>query len=942
MPGHRDPLATLAALIVDRHRDSLPDLSRCTVLLPNLLPAPRLRRLLLDSAAALGHHALLGPVVTTVRQWLDEVVPPPAAPLSPQARELLLVETLYRHRRLFKESDPWLLAANLLELFDQLTLHRIDLPADLAEFTRRLGGAYQLTTPAPEALSEEAGLVHTLWHAWHRQLHEEARLDPQMVYLRQLEQSLAALDESQHLYMAGQTPLAPPEQRWAEALARRGRLTRLEPTATEQPGEGDPYTGFVDTVFAGVSAPHAPAPLQDRAREFARRHPASPAHQRLCVYSGPNAEAEARAVDIQVRRWLLEGRRRIVIVSEDRKLARRVRALLERADVALRDASGWALSTSAAAAALERWLETIEEDFAYQPLTDLLKLPFAFPQRSRAERLEAVYRFEQDLVIHENIPRNLQRYRKHLAYRRKRLNDAVGTLVETLLKDIENAAMPLLPLVRAGQALSPGRWLEALEDSLGRLGMLEALAQDAAGNRILQELKVMRRALAGRTLTMRWREFRTWLGRTLERFNFLPPAPTAAVQLLGLEQSALMRCDGLIIAGATAQHLPGAGDASPFFNEGVRRELGLPGMQQRYATRFRLFRSLVQDAPAVLITAHSEEAGEPVLPSPWLEALQAFHLFAYQRLLDDGGLGTLVDDPAAQVLHDPHAPLPLAAARPAPAAPMLVPETLSAKSYQTLVDCPYQFFAARCLQLRAPDKVREALEKSDYGQRIHELLQAFHSGRPGYPPPFQQPITPANRAAAVARLEAISQAAFAKDLEDNFMHRGWLQRWRQVIPRYVDWQMAREAQWRVEATEREATTQLGGLTLTGRIDRLDRGSAGVALLDYKTGPAPTKDQVLKGEDVQLAFYALLAAEAPQRLEYLSLSPKKVDSPAIIEGDDLQGVVSGNLARLQEIMAALRSGAALPAWGDESACRRCDAAGICRRESWSEGPDAASA
>ena len=105
---------------------------------------------------------------------------------------------------------------------------------------------------------------------------------------------------------------------------------------------------------------------------------------------------------------------------------------------------------------------------------------------------------------------------------------AVGTTVEDLLNDVEDAAKALLPLVRSERAQAPHRWLDALEESLQRLGMTETFAEDAAGDRILQELQVMRQALAGRHLKMGWREFRTWLGRTLERFNFQPPTAAAA------------------------------------------------------------------------------------------------------------------------------------------------------------------------------------------------------------------------------------------------------------------------------------------------------------------------------------------------------------------------------------------------------------------------------
>lgn len=936
MPYRQDPLAALAKLIIARYGHTLPDLTQCVVLLPNLLEAPRLRRCLLDAATSHGHQALLGPTILTLPQWLNDSAALPIAPLSSQAQELILVETLNRHRNLFKGSDPWLLAANLLGLFEQLTLHRVTLPADLDAFIKRLSSAYQLGAGAPAALSVEANLIHTLWRAWHRQLQDEGRLDPQAAYVSQLDNSLASLNSNLHLFLAGHSSLTPPEQHWAAVLAERGQLTVIKNGDDRTETAADPYTLYLDSVFATLQTDAAHDPFRERAHRFASRHAASPASNRLFIYEASHAEAEARAVDIQVRRWLLEGKRRIAIVSDDRRLARRIRALLERADVSLHDAGGWALSTTAAAAALERWLQALEEDFAYQPLTDLLKSTFVFPRRDRRELLNVVYRFEQDLVVHENIARNMQRYRNHLAYRRARLPQAVGESVQILLDDIETAAQPLMPLMRGEQAQSPHRWLDALEESLKRLGLSETFAADPAGKRILQEIQVMRQALIGRRIKMQWREFRTWLGRTLERFNFQPPASASAVHLLGLDQSALANYDAIVIAGATVQYLPGTGETSPFFNEAVRRELGLPGFQQRYAIRFDYFRRLLQAAPQVLLTVRREESDNPVLGSPWLEALQTFQRFAYGTPLSDLGLAALVDHPATQVNRSDSDVLPAPKDMPTPAVPhALLPDKLSANAYQQLMNCPYQFFAARCLHLSAPEAVREALEKSDYGQRVHLALHAFHSGVADFPGPFQQPLTASSRDAAIRCLENISQAVFAKDLEDNFVHRGWLQRWRQLIPLYIDWQINREDVWRVAATEVAVEAERHGCTLHGRIDRIDRGPAGIGIVDYKTGMTPHQEEVLSGEEVQLPFYALLADEPVQRVEYLSLDGHRFGSRAIMEGEPLHTLAAQNGVRLHAIMNQLANGAPAPAWGDDNTCRFCAMAGICRRAAWLE-------
>lgn len=976
VPYHQDPLAFLANYLVQQHARTLPDLSQCVVLLPDTLAAPRLRRALLAAAAPHGVTALLGPQTLSLRAWAARHADGRSATLSPQARELLLVEILQQHRELFGDADPWLLAADLAQLFAELTLHQCELPADLTRFVTRLRIAYGATVPL-SALSEEARLVHTLWQAWHRQLRAADEHDSESAYLAQLQ---AALDDTgrRRFYMTGYSQLAPPERRWAQTLARRGDLTlfvqgepptdshdehahtaphpleatrdvlRDWPHAFAADAETPtPYSAFFDTAFLPRAneepeEPHDEALFAARAKGFVRGHPTNPVAPRLRMFRSSSAEDEARAVDLQVRRWLLEGRTRIAIVTEDRRLARRLRALLERADVQVHDAAGWALSTTSAAAALERWLETLEEEFAHQPFTDLLKSSFVFPTQDRRELLAVVHRFEQDIICHENVGRSLQRYREHLAFRRARLPQAMGNSVQHLLDKTERAATPLLPYLHDRKRHAPVRMLAALEASMRVLGMEEAFGRDAAGQRILQELAAMRAALAGRDLPMTWRDFRTWLGRTLERFNFQAPAPAAAVQMMNIAQSGLLQCDGLIIAGANAEHLPGSGETSPFFNDAVRRELGLPTRHARYVQRFYAFRRLLECAPNMLITLQHEQNGEARPPSPWVEVLSRFHTLAYGYDLFDAELAALIERPEAQVFRADTRELPTPHPAPAPSIPAeLLPEKISASAYQELMDCPYQFFAARCLRLSAPETVREALEKSDYGERVHLALQAFHGGAEGYPGPYAAALTSANRAQAVALLEDISCAVFAKDLEDNFEHRGWLQRWLERIPEYIDWQIQRQATWRVDEVEVKTERRLQDRwTLSGRLDRVDRNADGLALIDYKTSDPkyiPKTEEVQKGEAVQLPFYVLLANEPVTRVEYLGLEGQ-VKSYAALEAENIAPLASESGERLASLLEQIAAGAPLPAWGDENTCSYCVLHGVCRKDTWPASTD----
>jgi ATP-dependent helicase/nuclease subunit B len=381
----------------------------------------------------------------------------------------------------------------------------------------------------------------------------------------------------------------------------------------------------------------------------------------------------------------------------------------------------------------------------------------------------------------------------------------------------------------------------------------------------------------------------------------------------------------------------------------VRQALGLPGHTQRLSEKFLQFRCLLESADSILLTRRSEQDGEEVVASPWLERLQSFHQIAYGSPLIDTALTARINQTDSQVTH-PTEPLP----QPTPANPAaqisatLFPKHLSASGYQQLINCPYQFFAARCLQLEAPEDIREMLQKADYGERVHLCLQAFHDDVGGLPGPFPSTITDSNKAAAIQCLTEIAAAVFARDLEDNFLHRGWLKRWQDLIPAYIDWQMQRQAQWLVKSTELTVTREYGDISLRGRLDRMDvgtdvdSGAPIVSIVDYKTGATPKDADVLNGESVQLPFYALLAEHAGNatvtQVEYLALDSARSAAPTAksrgtLETETLDTLAQDNGARLNQLVDQIRTGTPMPAWGDETTCGYCQMSGICRREAW---------
>ena len=984
----QNPLAYLAQLIVDRNRNQLPDLADTVVLLSQVRAAPWFRRELLQTAAEAGYPALIGPYIDSLRNWINRSVLPDTRTVSDETRELLLVEALREYPHLYGEGSAYSLASSLMELFDEMTAHYVQLPKSLTQFQQQLEQAYGISQLQLSALGKEATLVHTLWQAMRQQLQTQHALDAATAYIKKLTQNLSRQSSQPQIYIAGFHDFTLAEWQWLQQLSQRGSLT-LVVQGQDSASLHCPYAAaarYVERISTYINTKSAQppqstqleldfstsagdtavsqclddifttstTPLKQRAARCAQRYSQDPLAQQLQVYEASHSEAEANAVDVQIRRWLNQGLSHIGIVTENRRLARRLRALLERAGIVLQDSAGWALSTTSAATVIERWLQCVEEDFHYRPFLDFLKSRFVGGHQERQAYLQTIYHLEKSIIIDENVADGLQRYRIQTDLVRRRLGDAMASYLDAipaLLDVIEHAAEPLATCFRSDQQ-TPGTYLNALQQSLQRLGIIDTLRRDPAGDQVLNLLDKLGNATRHITLDMQRVEFRAWLGSHLEHSFFQPSNTNGPIQLMSLSQSDLQQFDALIIAGAEQQYLPGAAAQSPFFNDAVRASLGIPTAQQKHADQFYFFRRLLQSTgqtaqPRILITRTIAENGEETIPSPWLEAIQSFHTLAYRTDLLDPELKYLVEHANVQwcdesaVLPRQMAPHPVAVTHPS-----LLPNSISATSYQQVMNCPYQFFAARCLRLSPPDTVREMLQKDEYGQKVHLCLQAFHSPVTGLPGPFNKPFIEKYQQAAIELLTHISQQVFAKDIEDNFIHRSWLQRWLELVPQYIEWQIGQASQWQVYEVEKrgENIALSPHCSIKGQLDRIDQAADHFKIIDYKTGRSPTMEDVASGEAVQLPFYAILAqsiignSAKTARVEYLSLDNNRFGASVYIEGIQLDQLQHAVAKRLVDIVNALHQKQGLPAWGDSRACKTCTMAGLCRKGMWSDSAE----
>lgn len=704
-------------------------------------------------------------------------------------------------------------------------------------------------------------------------------------------------------------------------------------------------------------------------------------------------EHEAWAACTQIRLWLAEDVRAIAVVAEDREFARRLRALLERYQIDIADRGGWALATTSAATLLERWLQVVEEDAPAVALLDVLHSAFIDPAHllNEGEQNQAtsnlahttepasdtmhatfshvLYRLEEDIIHHEGITQGLVHYQRAVERRQQRLAElwpqTTAPRLFKLLTTLQQASNELQPLLHKPE-FSAAEFAAALTASLQQLGALSLLAHDPAGVGVMECIQLLSQTTVNAGINpnqanpnqanpeqthqsnsqqINWQTARQLLNQCLEDHDYRPAHGATSVVLCNLNQAYLEQPQAVILAAATASNLPGTLQHSRFFNNRVRRHLSLMDRESYQAIQQHRFARLLCNSPKLLISWSQQNDGNPELPCAWVEQLQALrhcvtstnHQATALPLLEWARLEAAQQDRQTPPEASEWAVAPTT--QPAPSlneTPFSLPSELSVSGHQNLIDCPYQFLYGRIIGLRAPEDIRLALAKNEFGARVHRCLEAFTTGIDGIPGPFTDQLTANTRATAKTLLIAIGAVVFARDTAHNAWDQGWQMQYEALLDGYLNWEQNNHANWHwLDSESKHQVAITASTQLIGRLDRRDqhRNDANQqTIIDYKTSAnLPSASDVYAGEQVQLPSYTLLSPAATA-VEYVHLS-KTRRQKLRIEQDELEHLSKLTENRLQTSLDAILAGAVLPAHGDEAACAYCDFAGICRQAVW---------
>lgn len=591
----------------------------------------------------------------------------------------------------------------------------------------------------------------------------------------------------------------------------------------------------------------------------------------------------------------------LALVSSDRALTRRVRAMLESAGIAMRDENGWKLSTSRAGAALMALLRAAVWNASTDAVLNAFKQAPAF-----AADLQAL---EQ-------------------ALRKEQVRDWRHVSGCKPVKDSEALSAMCVRIDQVRTELSGRRplpaWLARMQLVLQTCGCWEALQADEAGAMALEVLRItppepqvwadyVDAALwAGTRMDMS--AFSSWVNQVLEAHSFQPAYPDEEqVVILPMSQMLGRPFAAVVLAGCDEVRLNPSPEPVGIWTPAQRAALGMPSRNQLESRLRASWRQTLQ-APAVeVLWRSSDDTGEHIAASPLVQWLR----------LQPGVAEVLASDPrtSRQVM-------PAPVLRPQPHGDRIPVRQLSASAYEDLRTCPYRFFALRQLGLKTVDELESDVDKRDFGLWLHAVLQEFHTALQTEPLSGLEPRS--------ALLEACATSVTASMGLPDGEFLPFAAAWPNVRDGYLQWLEKHEAQgWTYASGETSHTQSVGSVTLMGRIDRTDTGTDGATMvLDYKTEPAAkTKERVKNPlEDTQIAFYAALLPHDTLQAAYINVGER--DGTVPVEQKDIVLARDALVEGIASDMARLAAGEPMPALGDGVACEYCQARGLCRKDFWS--------
>lgn len=369
------------------------------------------------------------------------------------------------------------------------------------------------------------------------------------------------------------------------------------------------------------------------------------------------------------------------------------------------------------------------------------------------------------------------------------------------------------------------------------------------------------------------------------------------VTVMGVLETRSVVFDGVVVVDFNESNVPRKSEKDLFLNSATRLKASLPSAQDRENLQKHYYHTLFLRAKEVAISyVHASDA----VPSRFL-----MQLGIDTQTADDNAYAKIMMSPHLQNNHQVEE---IVATYDFQAHP------LSATGLKTYLECRRKFYYRYVEKLSKHEIPKDVPKEYEIGNVLHNALKKVYEASRHF-----DDINLLRQNVEKALKMVSGSSEFEKFL---------LRLWRKRLEYFYENEMQRFSSGsEVFECEGSYTTAFEGVTLTGRIDRIDTTPDGLEVLDYKSGKYPlyTPKTLENATDFQLEFYYLLAKTKGKvnACGYYDLNKGVVVYEKLFEE---------KLALLQQHLQVLTSSTQFNAelCEDTKACQFCEFAYLCGR------------
>lgn len=544
-----------------------------------------------------------------------------------------------------------------------------------------------------------------------------------------------------------------------------------------------------------------------------------------------NSAEEAQMIALLAREALEDPKQRVAIVTPDRSLATRISAHLKRWDIQVDDTAGQALAKLPEGIFFLNLLAAVANGFPPAEFLALLKHPLVQRGEGRLAWLDQVRKL--DLLLRGPRPApglaGIDALLKGDNRRTKKLREAITPWWQSIRVMFEPMEKLFAP---------PLDWAHLLE----QLRLLAETLTDGAiwtgpAGRELAELiaKLQVRAEMG-PIRIAANELAGYFEIMLSEISVRPAyGGHPRIALYGLLEARLQQSDFVICCGLNEGSWPQAITPDPWLAPMIRKSLGLPAQERQIGLSAHDLVGAMGAKKVILSRAVRDDSG-PAIASRFLLRLKGMCGDNLKEHPEVRAWMASIDEPTTiSEAYVRPAPLPSAEQRHIP---------ISVTQVDRLIADPYAFYANKIMGFASLDMIDADPSAAWRGTIIHDILDQW-AKQDNYAP-----------GALRERADTF--------LHDPTLHPLMRSLWAPRLIEGLEWiaetvTLNRNAGREPVASEIYGKVEIAGVELSGIADRIDRMTdGGLAVVDYKTGGAPTNKAVVEGYNLQLGLLAAIA------------------------------------------------------------------------------------